>query len=107
MLAGRRLLAGIHHLRAVHLGKLVSALEAARVACRCGFISETCANIRCEQEFLLYVRSETVGKYSAAKAGFCTPGVFPGEVSLSFCSLNPLTPCVTRDRQESLELASV
>lgn len=59
----------MHLLRAVGLGKLVSALEAASVACRCGFISETCANIRCEQEFFPCINSKPVGKYSAAKAG--------------------------------------
>ena len=79
MLAGRRLLAGMYHLRAVCLGKLVSALKAASVACRCGFISETRANIGCEQEIFPCIRSKTVGKYSAAKAGSALPVFFLGK----------------------------
>lgn len=59
----------MYHLRAVHLGKLVSALKAASVACRGGFISKTRANTRCEQDFFPCVSSKTVGKYSAAKVG--------------------------------------
>lgn len=90
MLAGRRLLAGMCHFRAVCLGEAVKAVPSRPRVLLAGVVLFLRLVQISDANGIFSLRSKTDGTYSAVRAGSVFPGAFPGKKSLGFYLLSPL-----------------